>query len=71
MTGRSPRGVRLGWWLLVFSLVNWPAAAIVCAWSSGWRFDPFEQLMVFYSLGALAYSAVAAILAADNGSKGG
>lgn len=62
-----PRRVRLGWCLLAFSVLNWPAAAAACAWSQGWRIDPFEQLMVFYSLAALAYSAVTAILAAENG----
>jgi hypothetical protein len=59
--------VRLGWWLLAFAVLNWPAAAVVCAWRSQWRIEPFEQLMVFYSLAALAFSAVTAILAAENG----
>lgn len=67
----ADRRVRLGWWLLSFAVVNWPAAAAVCAWRSGWRIEPFEQLMVFYSLAALAFSAVTAILAAENGSDQG
>lgn len=64
---RAHPRVRLGWWMLAFALVNWPAAALICAWRSGWSFDPFQQLMVFYSLAALAFSAVTAILAAENG----
>jgi hypothetical protein len=65
---RCGHKVRLGWWLLAFSVVNWPVAALVCAWQAEWRFEPFEQLIVFYSLLALAFTAVTAILAADNGS---
>ncbi len=58
---------RFAWWLLGFSVVNWPPAAVVCAWWAGWRFEPFEQLMLFYSLAALAFAAIAAINSAETG----
>jgi hypothetical protein len=60
---------RVGWWLLGFSLVGWPTTTAWVA-TAHHRFDPFEQLMIFLSWGALAYAAFAAIAAADSSSSG-
>lgn len=56
--------VRVAWWLLALSVVGEPVSAVLVAVMHG-RWDPFEQLMIFFSLAALAYSAFGAINAAE------
>jgi hypothetical protein len=53
--------------LLVFSVVGWPATAVL-DWL-GWPI--FQQVMIFLSWGALGFAAFAALAAADTGDAGG
>lgn len=59
---RADRKLRLSAGALVFVLVAWPATSAWVWIAKG--FDPFEQLMLALSWGALAYTATNMILTA-------
>lgn len=56
--------VRTSWRMFLLSVAAWPPSALWCWWYRG-HFDPFEQLMLVFSIGALAYTGYVGINAAE------
>lgn len=61
--------VRTSWRLFLLSIAAYPPSAAWCWWYRG-HFDPFEQLMLVFSVGALAYSGYVGINAAEAATSG-
>lgn len=65
---QADRRVRLSVAALLFVVAGWPASAAWVWLAKG--FDPFEQLMLFLSWGALGYTAANLILTSKVGENG-